>query len=192
MARQRRPYMAARTPSAKKAEETFEAPRRKLGRPSYYTPELGFQICERMVEGESVQTICLDPDMPSRTTIYYWLTQHAEFRERYKVALELYVDYLADLAQAIADGRSADFIEKDGKLIPDWELVQRSRLRVDTIKWKCAKLHPSKDSDRYQISGANEKPKALQQIALTDDERVKALGRQLDRIENGDQPPLAD
>jgi hypothetical protein len=181
MARQRRTYMAARTPPAKKAEETFGTQPLKLGRPSNYTPELGFQICERMVEGESVRTICLDPDMPSRTSIYYWLTQHAEFRERYKIALELHADYLADLAQAIADDGSLDIIEKEN--------VQRSRLRVDTIKWKCAKLHPSKYSDRYQISGAHEKPIALQQIALTDDERVTALTRLLNRVKNGDQPP---
>jgi hypothetical protein len=45
--RQRRPYIAARTPPMKKVGETFDAPPRKLGRPSDYTPELGFQISQK-------------------------------------------------------------------------------------------------------------------------------------------------
>ena len=77
------------------------------------------------------------------------------------MAIELHADYWADKAQEIADDRGADFIEKDGKLIPDWENVQRSRLRVDTIKWRTAKLVPKKYSDRVQMSGPDEKPLAL-------------------------------
>jgi hypothetical protein len=134
-----------------------------------------------MVDGESPTKICNDPDMPCRTTVHFWLTEHPEFRERYKIAQELHTDYWADEAQRIADDRSADYIEKDGKLIPDWELVQRSRLRVDTIKWRCAKMNPKKYSDRYQFSGPDEKPVPIVQAPATDQDRVKALGILLER-----------
>jgi hypothetical protein len=181
MARQRRPYMAARTPTAKKPEETFDAPPHPIGRPSSYSTEIGLQICRRMVEGESLTKICSDPGMACRTTVHLWLTQHQAFRESYKIAQELHTDYWADEAQRIADDRSADYVEKDGKLIPDWELVQRSRLRIDTIKWRCAKMNPKKYSDRYQFSGPDEKPVPIVHAPATDEERVKALGILLER-----------
>jgi hypothetical protein len=140
---------------------------RVVGRPSDYTPELGQRICERMVEGETLRKICNDDDMPSRSTIFRWLIAHPEFQTSYKMAIELHADYWSDKAQEIADDRSADFIEKeDGKLVPDWENVQRSRLRVDTIKWRTAKLFPKKYSDRVQMSGPNEQPLAAQDIPL--------------------------
>jgi hypothetical protein len=120
--------------------------------------------------------------------VHFWLTQFSEFREAYKIAQELHTDFWADEAQRIADDRSADFIEKDGKLIPDWELVQRSRLRVDTIKWRCAKMQPQKYSDRYQISGANEKPISLHQTVTTDAERVAAIKKLLERVKEQQAP----
>lgn len=157
MSRQRRPYMAAVRPPAT-AEESLDPPMSKIGRPTDYSAEFGLQICERMAGGETVRKICLDPEMPDRSTLYRWLIRHEDFRTNYTIAIQLHADHMADLAQQIADDRSGDYVERDGKLIPDWENVQRSRLRVDTIKWRTASLYPQKYSDRYQISGPDEKP----------------------------------
>jgi len=174
MPRTRRPYMATREKPPRRPDDFKEKPPISArGRPSEYSIELGQTICERLVEGETLRKICLDPEMPSRSTIFVWLTRHNEFLERYKIAIELHADYWADMAQDIASDRVGDYIEKDGKLIPDWENVQRSRLRVDTIKWRTAKLNPKKYSDRFQMSGPDEKP--LPSQTLTDEQRVVAL-----------------
>jgi hypothetical protein len=157
MPRQRRPYMAAREHSQREAEAE-EPERSTLGRPSEYTPEIGMQICERLVEGETLRKICFDPEMPGRSTIFRWMARNEQFRDYYKIAIELHADNQADMALEIASDRAGDYIEKAGKLIPDWENVQRSRLRVDTIKWRTAKLYPKKYSDRFQMSGPDEKP----------------------------------
>jgi hypothetical protein len=182
MTRQHRPYMAARVsqdlgiPPRALPPDDFEAPpRRKTGRPSGYTPELGHLICKRLVEGETVRKLCLDEDMPPRQTIYDWLTRYPDFRANYTIAMELNADSWADLAQQIADDPAGDYIEKDGKLIPNWENVQRSRLRVDTIKWRCRTISPRKYSDRIQMSGADEKPIQLAQNGTSDADRVRAL-----------------
>ena len=155
--RQRRPYMASK-PKEANAEEAGQAAPSRGGRPTDYTLELATLICERMVEGETLRKICADDDMPHRSTVFRWLMRHPEFERSYGIAIQLHADWWADKAQEISDDRSADFIEKDGKLIPDWENVQRSRLRVDTIKWRTAKLVPKKYSDRVQMSGPDEKP----------------------------------
>jgi hypothetical protein len=178
--------MAARAKEPGNAEtEDFERPVRTRGRPSEYTPELATRICERMVDGETLRKICQDEDIPSRGTIFRWLTQHPEFEHSYKMAIELHADWMADKAQEIADDRSADFIEKeDGKLVPDWENVQRSRLRVDTIKWRTAKLCPKKYSDRTQISGPDEKPLTPQEIPLMPNQVEQVFADTLDRMES--------
>jgi hypothetical protein len=182
--RKHRPYRAARPPANEQKDESFEAPpRKRTGRPSDYTVECGIRICERMVEGETLRKICLDAEMPDRRTIFRWLTQHSEFRANYTIAIELHADHWADLAQQIADDRSGDYIKRDGKLIPDWENVQRSRLRVDTIKWRTAKLNPKKYSDRFQMSGPDEKPIEQSTIPLMPKEVADELSKTLAKME---------
>jgi hypothetical protein len=179
--------MATRTPPEKKADGFEQSkPKAIIGRSTDYTPELGFQICERMVEGNTLKKICLEPDMPDRSTIFRWLAKHPEFLAHYKIAIELHADWWADYVQQIADDPSGDYVETEsGKLTANWENVQRSRLRVDTIKWRCAKLHPKKYSERYQMSGPNEQPLASEQakIPLLPHEVTREFAKALDRLE---------
>jgi hypothetical protein len=191
MSRKRRPYMAARTPPDEN-HEVGEATPPKMGRPSDYTEELGLHICERIVEGETLRKICSDDDMPNRSTIFRWLTRYPEFKQNYSIAIELHADYWADMAQQIADDRGGDYIEKDGKLIPDWENVQRSRLRVDTIKWRTAKLYPKKYSDRYQISGPGENPiaQSVERGGVTDEQRMRAIEALAAKVRLAQAEPL--
>ena len=41
----------------------------KPGRTSTYTPDLGHQICRRLLEGETLKAICQDKGMPSDSTV---------------------------------------------------------------------------------------------------------------------------
>src|SRR5262249_15782713 len=61
----------------------------KRGRPSRYSYEIADTICERLaVEGESLRTICADPAMPTKSTVFRWLARYEEFRDMYGVARE--------------------------------------------------------------------------------------------------------
>jgi hypothetical protein len=124
------------------------------GRPSDFTPEIANAICEELIEGKSLRTICAAEDKPSASTVCRWLSQHAEFREQYAHAREAQADTLTDEMLDIADNGTNDWMAKkdgDGFLIAqeyNGDAVQRSKLRIDTRKWYASKLAPKKYGDK--------------------------------------------
>lgn len=143
------------------------------GRPSSYTDETAREICRRMAEGESLLSICKDPDMPVRQTVHRWLLdeKYRDFRDNYAHARELRADHLFDEAQEIADDASYDWQERATKsggtmVLCDYEHVQRSRLRVDTRKWIAGRMAPKKYGDKVQaeISGSDGEPLVIRWV----------------------------
>lgn len=122
-----------------------------MGRPSLFTQELADEICEGLIEGKSLRSICLADDMPSTGTVCRWLASNAAFREQYERARDAQADTLADELIDIADGRRA---AEDGN-DPD---VQRDRLSVDARKWIASKLKPKKYGDKTLIGSDPENP----------------------------------
>ncbi len=108
----------------------------KGGRPTACTPELRQAVCYRLLEGESLRSICTDDAMPARSTVLEWLSgawpegdpregfpgQHARARE---VQAELYADDIIE----IADGASE-------------EEIGSARLKIDARKWVVTRLLP--------------------------------------------------
>jgi hypothetical protein len=58
----------------------------KDARTSGYNAEIAGTICERLMNGESLRTICADPVMPARATVLRWLASSQEFRQLYVLA----------------------------------------------------------------------------------------------------------
>ncbi len=134
-----------------------------LGRPSDYNEETALKICERLAEGESLRAICLDDDMPSKSSVFRWLDANQSFRDQYARAREFQADTMADEIQDIADDGTNDWMEKrlnDGSVIEvvNHEHIQRSRLRVDTRKWVASKLKPKKYGDKLDLGSDPERP----------------------------------
>ena len=77
------------------------------GRPTDYTSELVVEICSRLAEGESLNRICRDDDMPCKMSVYRWLKEHADFLELYISARNDQADTLADEIIDIADETTA-------------------------------------------------------------------------------------
>lgn len=122
------------------------------GRPTTYTEELANVICGRMSEGESLRSICRDPEMPAISSIFVWISKDSKFSEQYKRAMEFRADALFEELFDIADDSSKDtVVNADGSERMNSEYVQRSRLRVDTRKWALSKMMPKKYSDKQQI-----------------------------------------
>lgn len=121
-----------------------------MARPTDYSEQLAAQICERLADGESLKAICSGDDMPSKASIYLWLTKHKEFLDMYVRAREDQADTLADEIIDIADESSQDTIvdPETGAARANTEWINRSRLRVDARKWVAAKLKPKKYGDR--------------------------------------------
>lgn len=113
------------------------------------------EVCERIAEGEALNTICADSHLPSVTTIFKWLAAYPEFANSYASAREAQAELFAEQIMAISDDGSADYTLKsiDGsyEVKVDQENIQRSRLKVDTRKWIASKLKPKVYGDRQQL-----------------------------------------
>jgi len=123
------------------------------GRPSDYSAETATDICTRLGLGESLREICRDEDMPDKSTVMRWLASKPEFRDQYASAREAQADYFAEEILEIADDGSNDWMERkrpDGSVeeVENREVLNRSRLRVDTRKWLMARMAPKKYGDK--------------------------------------------
>lgn len=114
-----------------------EKSKKRIGRPSTYTPEIADEICEQIVLGKSLVAITRENiEMPNVATVYRWMREHADFCNRYARARQDQADTLADEITDIADNE------------PD---PNKARVRVDARKWVAAKLKPKKYGDRQVI-----------------------------------------
>lgn len=112
-----------------------------MGRPSKYSDKVANTICERIAEGEGLITICAAEDMPSKTTVFRWLEEKPEFRDKYTRAREDQAEVHADEILTIAD------TEED---------VNRAKVRIDARKWTASKLRPKKYGSYQQIDMTGE------------------------------------
>lgn len=124
-----------------------------------YTAELAERICAEIIDGKSVRTICKMEGMPDRATVVRWLRKHEDFKALYDRACieraEAYAEEIID----IADDGSNDYVpDGDGHMRFDSEHVQRSKLRVDSRKWICAKMKPKKYGEKLAVGGAEDLP----------------------------------
>jgi hypothetical protein len=113
----------------------------KVGRPSDYTEEKANVICQKLVEGISLNRITSDSDMPSIATVYAWFKRYPKFLKKYEIAKDDQIDTLADELLDIADN-------VDNRT----ESVQRDRLRVDTRKWIAERMKPKKYGVKAELN----------------------------------------
>lgn len=130
------------------------------GRPKRLARRIAERICERLVEGESLRSVCRDPQMPAASTVFAWLAADAAFAEQYARAREAQADALADEIVDIADGA-----DSSGD-------AARDRLRIDARKWAAARLAPRKYGDAVKVeAGAKGAPGAVVVFALPENGR---------------------
>ena len=134
-----------------------EPSRKPTGRPSSYTFEVSEEICRQMAEGKGLRAICAQEGMPDRGTVLKWLNERPEFVGRYAQAREALMDWYSEEILRIAFDDSGDLIIDGDRVMSGHHVVQRARLKVDTVKWIMAKLHPGKYGDKPVIE-ANSGP----------------------------------
>jgi hypothetical protein len=125
------------------------------GRPTEYTDEIGETICDRIVDGESLRTICADAGMPDEATVLGWVSSHREFRDRYEIARDFAVEALLDETIEIIDDFSGYLVERvqaNGRVVVVWDCKQlpRCRLRTDVRMWVVDQLPPLKFEERLE------------------------------------------
>lgn len=143
-----------------------------MSRVSDYDEATAAKICARLMDGESLRSICKDEDMPARSTVHVWLAERNEFAEKYALARDRQADTIFDEILDIADDGENDWLEKHGKDGENlgWRLngeaVLRSRLRVDARKWMAGKLRPKKYGEK--LLGDPDNPIVTAQMSDTD------------------------
>lgn len=120
------------------------------GRPSKYTPTLGDEICDRLAKGESLNAICKDAYMPAESTVRAWaLDINHPISANYARSREIAYHRMAEELLFIADdGTNDTMVDEDGNRITNHDVIQRSRLRVDTRKWILSKMLPKVFGDK--------------------------------------------
>lgn len=150
------------------------------GRPTTYTQELADKICEGITLGYSVRTVCKPDEMPAISTFYRWLREHDEFQKQYARATEERTEAMAEDILDIADDGTNDWTTKTNKDGSEYDVVnsdviQRSRLRVDTRKWLMAKMKPKKYGDKIDVTSGGDK--INDNVHLTDEELNAKISR---------------
>ncbi|TGT42834.1 terminase small subunit protein [Mesorhizobium sp. M8A.F.Ca.ET.165.01.1.1] len=145
------------------------------GRPTIFTDELAITICERIADGKSLRSICLDDDMPDRVTVHRWLLDpaHEAFCNQYTRARAMQADTHVDEMQDIADDGSNDYVTKtnaDGSTYDqvNSEHIQRSRLRIDTRKWVAERMQPKKYGTRVALTDPDGGPLTVQIVKFSE------------------------
>lgn len=141
---------------------------RKLDAPPPCSPEITEAICLRIAGGESLLSVCRDPAMPVRSTVYLWLVTEGEpyetFQKAYNKACRARAYGMADEITEISDDSTGDVsVVKDAKTgeereVVNHEHIQRSKLRVDSRKWLAGKFLPDQFGDRVNVGGVAERP----------------------------------
>lgn len=126
-----------------------------MGRPSKYTEAVAEQINSRMMQGESLRSICADAKMPSLATVCNWLAAGKEpFLEQYTRAREIQAELMADDIVGIADRAK----NKDD--------APAKKLQMDARMWVASKLLPKKYGENKELKLTGDKDNPIQTRAV--------------------------
>jgi hypothetical protein len=131
-----------------------------------YQVKIAKEICERLMEGEQLSTVCAIPGMPPVRTVYAWARDpDLEFGEMFSLACEVAHAKMADDIVKLADECSEDKGSQS-----------KAALRIETRKWLLSKLSPLfADKNRTEITGRNGGPITVAYKEMTDIELAREV-----------------
>ena len=160
--------------TAQAAETPQEPQKKKIGRPSKYTPELAAEICERLSNGEPLRQICRDDHMPAWQKIYEWMKRdenlsgaiaHAREVGQDAIAEQIWIEMLQEPERILSEG--------GGRV--DSGYVQLIKARADIGLKLLAKWNPKRYGDRVALAGDAESPLKIEADLTVFDTVLKGL-----------------
>ena len=123
---------------------------------SSYNEEVGDHVCAAIVEGATLREIAEELNI-NRCTILSWVHQNEDFAKKYRIARQMQAECLVDDIMTIANDGTNDYMERETKtggteMVINSEHIQRSRLRIDSIKWVAGKFAPRVYGDRVDVN----------------------------------------
>ena len=148
----------------KASEESKDAPRKKIGRPSKYTPEIAQQMCEMLADGIPLREICRQEGFPEWRTVYDWMYRDDALGEG-GTGLSAAIARAREVGQeAIAEQIWLDMQQEPERILSegggrvDSGYVQLMKARADIGLKLLAKWNPKRYGDRVQLAGDAENP----------------------------------
>lgn len=134
-----------------------------MARPSKYSEKVVSDICARLAEGEPMAQICRDEGMPAYRTVKDWADEDSPRGKAVSAAIararEEGFDALAAECLEIADDGSRDYTQTtDGRIVPDHDHIQRSKLRIETRLKLLAKWDPKRYGEAVTLKGDKDNP----------------------------------
>ena len=130
-----------------------------MGRLSEFDPAVAAKVCEEVSTGKSLRQTCREMGLAESTIRSWYLDDVQDFGAQYARARELQMESWADEITEISDDGSNDWmtIKRGGEEVEveNKEVLNRSRLRVDTRKWLMSKIAPKKYAERIAHAGAD-------------------------------------
>lgn len=136
------------------------------GRPCELTQEMSDLICKRIATSTlGITALCKKyPDLPSKNAIFEWRWLDSKFNDQYTKAKFKQAELLAEDILDISDHCKDDLDEDEyGNEKPNHEVIQRSRLKVDTRKWIASKLLPKLYGDKISLEHKTAENESLKQ-----------------------------
>ncbi len=110
-------------------------------RPTLFTEALAELICERLMEGRSMRSICDDSDMPHRVTILRWMGKDDAFAAKCARARSLQADLMDDMILDVANACTN-------------ETALADRVKISAYQWRASKLAPKVYGEKVALTGA--------------------------------------
>lgn len=131
--------------------------KKKIGRPSKYTPELADEICQRLSNGEPLRQICRDDHMPAWQKIYEWMHKDPNLSGSIAHARDQGADAIAeDILNEINQEPERILSEGGGRI--DSGYVQLVKMRAEIKLKLLAKWNPKKYGDAMKLTGSKDDP----------------------------------
>lgn len=116
-------------------------------------------VCSEIEKGRALRNVLKNDGMPSTSTFYDWLDNDDVKSKQYARATSVRADIIFDDILSIADENTNDtYINDNGIEVVNNDVIQRSRLRIDSRKWVLSRLNPKKYGDKTIHSGDADNP----------------------------------
>lgn len=149
--------------------------KKKIGRPSKYTPEIAEEICKQLADGIPLRQICRQEGFPAWQTVYDWMYRDDALGEE-GVGLSRAIAHARELGQdAIAEDIFNEVCMEPERILSegggriDSGYVQLIKARAEIKLKLLAKWNPKRYGDRVQVAGDADNPlKAQVDVTLFD------------------------
>lgn len=122
-----------------------------MGRPTKCTKDIAGSICTSLAEGESLRSVCISEEMPTKSTVLLWVVQGRVIEGTDKIFSDQYHDAREAAGYSHADEALAIRHElREGTL--DY---QTAKVILDALKWGAERMAPKRHASRQELAHSN-------------------------------------